>query len=50
MWQYLLVIFGFVALLIGWVYFQQWLQKHDPDAQKYSPGCGACSKKGSCSK
>ncbi len=46
--NYILPILGLVALLFGWVLFQEWLKRKDPE-QFYRPGCGACGSNGSCS-
>ena len=46
--SYILPILGLIALLVGWVLFQEWLKRKDPD-QFYRPGCGACGSNGSCS-
>ncbi|HIJ47641.1 MAG TPA: hypothetical protein HPP72_06425, partial [Gammaproteobacteria bacterium] len=35
--------------LFGWVLFQEWLKRRDPEQFGYKPGCGACGSKGSCS-
>lgn len=45
--SYILPILGLVALLFGWVLFQEWLKRKDP-GQFYRPGCGACGSNGSC--
>ncbi len=49
MMGYILSILALIALLVGWVLFQQWLKKKDPEQFGYKPGCGACASKGSCS-
>ncbi len=47
--SHLLSILALAVLLFGWVLFQQWLRRNDPE-QFYRPGCGACgSGSGSCS-
>ncbi|HIJ22055.1 MAG: hypothetical protein HON68_07595 [Gammaproteobacteria bacterium] len=47
--NHLLAILALVALLFGWVLFQEWLKRRDPEQFGYKPGCGACGSKGSCS-
>lgn len=49
MMGYLLSILALIALLVGWVLFQEWLKRKDPEQFGYKPGCGACASKGSCS-
>ncbi len=48
MMGYLLSILALIALLVGWVLFQEWLKRKDPEQFGYKPGCGACASKGSC--
>jgi hypothetical protein len=43
---YALSLLGLVALCAGWMLFQLWLERQDPDKQGgYQPGCGACSRR-----
>ena len=43
---HLLAILGLAALCAGWVLFQQWLKRMDPEKEDYRPGCGACGSSG----
>ena len=49
MTSYLLPLFAVVALCAAWALFQLWLDRHDPDANRRSLKCGACSRKDDCS-
>ncbi len=42
MWVHLLSILGLVALCSGWVLFQLWLKRQDPDLEKRCGNCGSC--------
>jgi hypothetical protein len=46
--SYILPILSLVALLFGWVLFQEWLKRRDPEQFGYKPGCGACANKEGC--
>ena len=46
MLDYLLGILGLVALCAGWVLFQEWLKRVDPEQGSFKSGCSGC---GSCS-
>lgn len=48
MTSYLLPLLAIVALCAAWAVFQQWLAARDPDAQRRSLKCGACSRKDEC--
>ena len=50
MLTHLFAILGLVALCAGWVLFQEWMKRIDPEKREYRPGCGACGNKGSCKK
>ena len=43
MLTHFLAILGLVTLCAGWVLFQEWLKRIDPQKGEYRPGCGACS-------
>jgi len=45
MLEYLIAILGLGALCAGWVIFQRWLGKLDPDPDEDAPKskCGGCS-------
>lgn len=45
MLEYLFGILGLVALCAGWVLFQEWLKRVDPEKGGFKAGCGGC---GSC--
>jgi len=39
-------LLGLVLLCAGWMVFQLWLGRQDPDKNEgFRPGCGACSSK-----
>ncbi len=43
---YALSLLGLVGLCAGWMLFQRWLVRQDPEKEEgYRPGCGACSRK-----
>ena len=44
---YLISLLGLTLLCAGWMMFQLWLKRQDPDRAGYKPGCGACQG-GSC--
>ncbi len=46
---YIISILALIVMLVGWVLFQEWLKKRDPQQFGYKPGCGACGSKDSCS-
>ena len=46
MLEYLFGILGLVALCAGWVLFQEWLKRVDPEKGSFKAGCAGC---GSCS-
>ncbi|MBC8519303.1 MAG: hypothetical protein H8D24_02715 [Gammaproteobacteria bacterium] len=46
---YIISILALIALLVGWVLFQEWLKKRDPQQFGYKPGCDACASKDNCS-
>jgi len=51
MWSYLWSVLALAALCAGWVLFQRWLARVDPDGRRIedTSGCsGACS--GRCGK
>ncbi|WP_133512970.1 hypothetical protein [Candidatus Thiosymbion oneisti] len=46
MWEYLGASLGLAALCAGWVVFQRWLERVDPDGRRSEDpqGCGrSCS-------
>lgn len=44
---HVLALLGLVLLCAGWMGFQLWLGRQDPDKRAgFRPGCGACSSKG----
>jgi len=43
--NHLLSIIGLVALCAGWVLFQQWLKRMDPEKGDFEARCAGC---GSC--
>ena len=45
--DYLISLLGLTLLCAGWMVFQLWLKKQDPERAGYKPGCGACQG-GSC--
>ena len=45
--DHLISLLGLTLLCAGWMVFQLWLKKQDPDRGSYKPGCGACQS-GSC--
>ncbi|RDH80930.1 MAG: hypothetical protein DIZ78_17900 [endosymbiont of Escarpia spicata] len=45
---HILSLLGLMLLCGGWVLFQGWLSRQDPEYKGYKVGCGAC-KQGSCS-
>ncbi len=47
MFGYLMSLLGLTLLCAGWMVFQLWLKKQDPQRAGYKPGCGACQG-GSC--
>lgn len=47
MLDYLIPLFGLTLLCAGWVMFQLWLKRTDPERSNYQPGCGGC-KGGAC--
>lgn len=47
MLDYLIPLIGLSLLCAGWVVFQLWLKRVDPDRNNYQPGCGGC-KGGAC--
>jgi len=42
MWEYLWAVLGLAALCAGWVLFQRWLERVDPDGRRIEDagGCG----------
>lgn len=42
---YLYSLLGLVALCGFWAIFQQWLNKHDSDAEKRPAKCGGCNER-----
>jgi hypothetical protein len=48
MTSYFIPLFAIVALCAAWGLFQKWLSDHDPDAERRSLKCGACSRKDDC--
>jgi hypothetical protein len=46
MLDHLFGILGLVALCAGWVLFQEWLKRVDPEKGNFKAGCAGC---GSCS-
>jgi hypothetical protein len=45
--DYLISLLGLTLLCAGWMMFQLWLKRQDPERENFRPGCGAC-KGGSC--
>ncbi|MBL3591529.1 MAG: hypothetical protein JMN24_17350 [gamma proteobacterium endosymbiont of Lamellibrachia anaximandri] len=45
---HILSLLGLMLLCGGWVLFQGWLSRQDPEYKGYKVGCGAC-KQGNCS-
>ena len=44
---HIFALIGLVVLCAGWVLFQQWLVRQDPERKAaFKPGCGACGKRG----
>ncbi|RLJ20661.1 hypothetical protein DJ031_05235 [bacterium endosymbiont of Escarpia laminata] len=46
---HILSLLGLMLLCGGWVLFQGWLSRQDPEYKGYKVGCGACKQQGSCS-
>ncbi len=47
MLEHLFGILGLVALCAGWVLFQEWLKRVDPERGEFKAGCSGCGS-GSC--
>jgi len=46
MMTHLFALIGLSLLCAGWMLFQRWLAKQDPERDEvFKPGCGACSSK-----
>ncbi len=45
---YLVALLALVILCGLWAVFQQWLRRHDPDAEARSLNCGACERQSDC--
>ena len=43
MMTYIFSLLGLVALCVFWAFFQQWLNKQDPDGQERPAKCGGCN-------
>ena len=48
MLSYLFALLGLVLLCVGWVLFQLWLERQDPQRGGFRPGCGAWGNKDAC--
>ncbi len=46
--EFVIVLFVLPIVLIAWLLLQRIMGKQDPLFKGFQPGCGGCSKKGTC--